>query len=70
MCTVVTLANWDWFKEWEDGKVNKRGFEYDRIKNNIGDRMWEQVVKHFPQLKDKVSADMSSIIIVMKTFCF
>ena len=54
VCTVVTLANWDWFKDWENDKVTKRGDDYDRIKNSIRDRMWEQVLAFFPHLEDKV----------------
>lgn len=53
-CTVVTLANWDWFSAWENERVMKRGEDYDAIKEAIGRRMWEQVCKLYPQLKDKV----------------
>ncbi len=53
-CTMVTLANWEWFSKWENGKMSKRGEEYDGIKNAIGDKMWEQCLWYFPQLKDKV----------------
>ena len=54
VCTVVTLANWDWFSQWQDERVKKRGFDYDAVKNAIGQRMWEQVLAIYPQLRDKV----------------
>ncbi len=54
-CTVITLANWEWFEQWKDARVMKRGEEYERIKNGIAQRMWEQVLAFYPQLKDKVS---------------
>ncbi|XP_070565714.1 all-trans-retinol 13,14-reductase-like [Ptychodera flava] len=53
-CAVITFANWEWFKDWENERVMKRGEEYDRLKNAIGDRMWEQTCLLYPQLKDKV----------------
>ena len=53
-CTVVTLGNWDWFAEWQDERVMKRGDKYEAIKDKIAKRMWDQVCAYFPQLKDKV----------------
>ncbi|XP_002732825.2 all-trans-retinol 13,14-reductase-like [Saccoglossus kowalevskii] len=53
-CAVVTLANWEWFKKWENERVMKRGEEYDKLKNSIGERAWAQVLRLFPHLKDKV----------------
>ena len=40
--------------EWKDGKVKKRGQEYDDIKMKIGAQMWKQVEELFPQLEGKV----------------
>ncbi|XP_070565727.1 all-trans-retinol 13,14-reductase-like [Ptychodera flava] len=54
VCIVITLANWEWFKDWENERVMKRGEEYDWLKNAIGERMWEQTCLLYPQLKDKV----------------
>ncbi|XP_038045261.1 all-trans-retinol 13,14-reductase-like [Patiria miniata] len=53
-CTMVTLAKWEWFSKWEEGKMSKRGEEYDKIKDAIGDKMWEQCLSFYPHLKDKV----------------
>ncbi|XP_022085438.1 putative all-trans-retinol 13,14-reductase [Acanthaster planci] len=53
-CTMVTLANWEWFSKWENGRTGKRGEEYDRIKDAIGEKMWEQCLNLYPQLRDKV----------------
>ena len=54
VCTVVTLGNWEWFSDWQDERVKKRGSDYDAIKNAIGQRIWEQVLAIYPQLHDKV----------------
>merc|ERR1711971_1043314 len=51
-CAIVTLANWEWFKEWDSKPVKKRGDDYDEVKNSIGHRMIEQTCQLFPQLKD------------------
>jgi len=52
-CTVVTLANFDWFKQWEDTRINKRGSEYEDLKMRLGEKAWEQTCRFYPQLKDK-----------------
>jgi len=51
-CAIVTLAQWSWFKEWEDNAVKKRGDGYDEIKKTIGDQMIEQTCKLYPQIRD------------------
>ena len=52
--TIVTFANYDWFEEWEDGRVMHRGEEYEKRKKAFGELIWSQTVALFPQLKDKV----------------
>ncbi|XP_005089177.1 all-trans-retinol 13,14-reductase [Aplysia californica] len=50
---VITLANWEWFKEWKDEKLRHRGERYEGIKDVIGRRLWQQCVDIFPQLEGK-----------------
>jgi all-trans-retinol 13,14-reductase len=54
VCTVITMANWEWFAPWEQERMSKRGDDYDSVKNLIGRRMWEQVLAVYPHLADKV----------------
>ena len=49
---IVTLANWEWFKKWEDAALKKRGDSYDEVKNSIGHQMIEQTCKLYPQIRD------------------
>jgi len=49
---IVTLANWEWFKKWEDAALKKRGDNYDEVKNSIGHQMIEQCCKLYPQIRD------------------
>jgi len=53
-CAIVTLANWDWFKKWEDRPVKKRGDDYDEVKKTIGEHMIEQTCQLFPQIRDHI----------------
>jgi len=53
-CAIVTLANWEWFKQYENKTVKRRGDEYTELKDCIGHQMIEQVTKLFPQLQDKI----------------
>jgi len=54
VCTLITLANWEWFQQWQDERVMKRGEDYNAIKMSLGRRMWEQTLNIYPQLADKV----------------
>lgn len=49
---IVTLANWEWFKEWENKPLKKRGDDYDEVKNSIGHHMIEQTCQLYPQIRD------------------
>jgi len=51
---IVTLANYEWFKQWEEERCTKRGAEYDGVKNTIGDRLVAQATRLFPQIKDHI----------------
>jgi all-trans-retinol 13,14-reductase len=52
--TIVTFANYEWFREFEDGRVMHRGEKYEELKKALGDLIWKQTLALFPQLKDKV----------------
>ncbi|EDO43555.1 predicted protein [Nematostella vectensis] len=53
-CTIITLARYEWFEQWENERVMKRGADYELRKQRIGKRMWEQTCRFFPNLEDKV----------------
>jgi len=53
-CAIVTLATWEWFKQWESKPVKRRGDDYDAIKNTIGEMMIEQLCKLYPQVRDHI----------------
>ncbi len=41
-CEVLTLGNYDWFKEFENTTLNKRGEDYEFRKNAIATLLWEK----------------------------
>ena len=53
-CTVVALSAFEWFTEWCEEGIHKRGTEYESLKGIFSDKMWNCVLKRFPQLADKV----------------
>lgn len=53
-CVIITLAPFEWFKDWEDKEVMHRGKDYDSLKTVLGNRIWAQVLEMYPQLEDKV----------------
>jgi all-trans-retinol 13,14-reductase len=52
--TIVTFANYEWFRQWENERVMHRGKDYEELKDALGQLIWKQTVALFPQLKDKV----------------
>lgn len=53
---VLAVAKYEWFEEWKEEKVTKRGAEYEAFKNCFVDNIMETVLKFYPQIKDKVRA--------------
>ncbi|KAJ1091610.1 hypothetical protein NDU88_004727 [Pleurodeles waltl] len=52
--TVLTFAPYEWFEEWKDLNVKKRGVDYDSLKNTFTESMLETVTKLYPKIKDKI----------------
>ena len=55
VCEIISPVPYKWFEGWQDEYTEgKRGDHYQTLKSTLGDRMWNQVLKIFPHLKDKV----------------
>ncbi|PVD31233.1 hypothetical protein C0Q70_06645 [Pomacea canaliculata] len=50
---VITLARWEWFKQWENERLRHRGQDYEDIKEALGLQMWRLCCNLFPQLDGK-----------------
>lgn len=52
---ILTQINREMFDDWENKRCMKRGFDYDMLKEQIGERMLEEgLFKFYPELRDKV----------------
>lgn len=52
-CLLITLAKYEWFKYWKEKRVKRRGDTYTDLKNDLGQRMWSQLIKINPKLEGK-----------------
>ncbi|CAL8316636.1 unnamed protein product [Arctogadus glacialis] len=52
--TLLTMARYEWFEEWEGTRLGKRGQDYLDLKNGMAQELLGWVLTVFPQLKDKV----------------
>ncbi|XP_078572011.1 all-trans-retinol 13,14-reductase-like isoform X1 [Branchiostoma floridae x Branchiostoma japonicum] len=53
-CVIITFTPYEWWEEWQDKRVMKRGKEYDGLKDAIAQQMWKQTCQLYPQLKDRL----------------
>ncbi len=66
---IITVAKYDWFKEWENTRWKKRGEEYDALKEKLAQRMLAHLYKYEPQLEGKIDTYELSTPITTKHFC-
>lgn len=62
--SLVSFANYEWFEEWKDDKVNNRGAEYKELKQAFIDNILEVVMDVFPKVtRDKVTFLNLSVVL-------
>ncbi len=66
---ILTIAPYDFFKQWEGTRWKKRGEEYDKIKEQIANKLLEQLYTVEPQLRGKVAYYELSTPLTTKNFC-
>lgn len=52
--TILTMVKYEWFEEWKDTTVRKRGDEYYNYKMRFANNLFEWACKLFPKIKDKL----------------
>uniref|UniRef100_A0A8D3A6B7 Si:ch1073-13h15.3 n=1 Tax=Scophthalmus maximus TaxID=52904 RepID=A0A8D3A6B7_SCOMX len=52
--TILTMAKYEWFEEWKDTAVRKRGDEYHKYKMRFAKNLFDWACTLFPKIKDKV----------------
>jgi all-trans-retinol 13,14-reductase len=51
---VISLAPFEWFKQWADKPWNNRGADYDDLKAMLAEKLLADVYKHAPHARGKV----------------
>ncbi|NXK00597.1 RETST reductase, partial [Corythaixoides concolor] len=51
---VVTFAKYEWFEEWKDEQVKKRGDDYEELKTTFVDTIMQAVFKLYPRIQDRI----------------
>ncbi|NXF78903.1 RETST reductase, partial [Sclerurus mexicanus] len=51
---IVTFARYEWFEEWKDKQVHKRGDDYEDLKKTFVDAVMETVYKLYPRIEGRV----------------
>ena len=51
---IITMAKWEWFEEWNDRPLKRRGDAYDEIKKSLGQKMIDQACQVYPQVTDSI----------------
>jgi all-trans-retinol 13,14-reductase len=52
---VVSIAPFDWFSEWRDTAWQKRGDDYEALKEKLSNRLLEILVREVPQLEGHIA---------------
>ncbi len=51
---AITFSSISWFEKWSELDWKKRGEEYEKLKEELSNRLLEVVYKHVPSIKGKV----------------
>ncbi|XP_051969163.1 inactive all-trans-retinol 13,14-reductase [Xyrauchen texanus] len=52
--TILTMVNYEWFEEWKDTTVRKRGDDYFNYKMRFANNVFDWACSHFPKLREKL----------------
>jgi all-trans-retinol 13,14-reductase len=66
---IITVAQYDWFKDWENTRWKKRGEDYEVFKEKFAQRMLEHLYRVEPQVKGKIDHYELSTPLTTKNFC-
>jgi all-trans-retinol 13,14-reductase len=51
---VIAPAPWSWFERWKDRPWQQRGVDYDAFKQQLSDRLLDEVYRHVPRARGQV----------------
>ena len=67
---IVAPASFDTFAKWKDEPWGKRGEEYERLKEQLTERLLEHLYEKFPQLRGKIDYCELSTPLSTDFFCY
>ncbi len=54
-CCMFTVVNYEWFRKFENTSPGNRDPEYERIKEAIGKKLVDGLVRLYPQVKEHIT---------------
>jgi all-trans-retinol 13,14-reductase len=58
---VITFTPYRWFQQWQDLQWRKRGTDYEAFKQELSDRLQEELIRQVPALAGKIDhAELST----------
>ncbi|XP_060795431.1 inactive all-trans-retinol 13,14-reductase isoform X2 [Neoarius graeffei] len=51
---ILTMVSYEWFEEWKDTPVGKRGDDYLTYKRRFGNNVFDWACSQYPKLRDKL----------------
>lgn len=52
--TILIMVKYEWFEEWTDTTVRKRGEEYYNYKMRFANNLFDWACTVFPKMREKV----------------
>ncbi|KAG9267378.1 putative all-trans-retinol 13,14-reductase [Astyanax mexicanus] len=52
--TILTMVNYEWFEEWKDTPVKRRGADYIDYKNRFAKHLFDWACVLYPKLREKL----------------
>lgn len=52
--TILIMVNYEWFEEWKDTSVRKRGDEYFTYKMRFANYVFDWACTVFPKIRERV----------------
>ncbi|WP_193162725.1 phytoene desaturase family protein [Microbulbifer hainanensis] len=66
---IVAPGKYEWFADWHDKPWGKRGDDYEAFKEDLSQRLLEQLYRYFPQLRGQIDYCELSTPLSTDYFC-
>lgn len=66
---IISTIPYQVFEKWKGTRFRRRGEDYEEFKSQLSDRLLTEFLKHYPELKDKISFTELSTPLSIEHFC-